>query len=536
MAVDVLLFTGFSSYTNTNQDQETTDPVYDVCSRASGTYRIAHYLREKHRLDVELVDFVFAFTYEELVAIVDSRVDETTRMVGVGGIFWLSSANVKRIFQYIKQKYPDIITVAGSQDIWSISQIGVDWCVTGYGELGISSILDGNPKYNEWQIMPGAPIVKVIDCFHDKELQAYPLEDLSVDYEERDFIQSFETLNMETSRGCRFKCDYCNFPVLGVKDDHTRSAESFEKDLKRNYEKWGTTEYAITDETFNDYTDKIRKYADVVERLDFEPNFTGYIRADLMIQRPHDLEELIRMRFNSHLYGIESTNKASAKSMGKGGDPEKILNGILEVKKRFLKENGFYRGEMSFIFGLPHETPETQQKTYEWLDENWRAEAVQQMPLMIPKKSGIARPNKMTGNIHKYGYREMQPIEVMPVGDRLDHILANPNIDPLMKDRIKQSMPDPSSHEFILATVLWKNEHWDYIDAWVEVWKNMYGLESYWDRGVPIFYQGNWLSCGYTKDDMMKSFRELGTMMLPPIDKRIEFLEDYKAKKLAWES
>jgi radical SAM superfamily enzyme YgiQ (UPF0313 family) len=535
MAVEVLLFTGFSSYVNTNQG-DTTDPIYDVCSRASGTYRIATHLRENRHLDVEVVDFVFSFTYEELVAIVDSRVDESTRMVGIGGIFWLASPNVKRLFKYIKDTYPDIITVAGSQDIWSISQIGVDWCVTGYGELGISSILDGNPKYKDWQIMPGAPVVKVLDCIHTKELQAYPMMDLSIDYEERDFIQSFETLNMETSRGCRFACSYCNFPILGVKDDHTRSAENFELDLRRNYKKWGTTEYTITDDTFNDYIEKIRKYADVVESLDFEPNFSGYIRADLMTQRPDDIKELVRMRFNSHLYGIESTNQESAKAMGKGGNTEKILNGILEAKQIFLKENGFYAGEMSFIWGLPYETPETQQKTFDWIDENWHAEAVQQFPLMIPKNGGLARPNKMTANIQKYGYREMQPVEIAPVGDRVDHILADPNIDPYFKDRLRQTIPDVNSHEFILGVVLWKNEHWDYIDAWVGVWTNLLGHKRYWDRGIPVYWQANWLSCGYSKEDMMKSFRELGEMMHPPRHKQVEFLESYKAKKLAWKS
>ena len=130
----------------------------------------------------------------------------------------------------------------------------------------------------------------------------------------------------------------------------------------------------------------------------------------------------------------------------------------------------------------------------------------------------------------------MQPVEISPVGDRVDHILADPNIDEYIKDRIRQTMPDPNSHEFILGVVLWKNEHWDYIDAWVGVWTNLLGHKRYWDRGIPVYWQANWLSCGYSKEDMMKSFRELGEMMHPPRHKQVEFLESYKAKKLAWES
>ena len=68
-------------------------------------------------------------------------------------------------------------------------------------------------------------------------------------------------------RGCRFKCSYCNFPILGVKDDYTRDADDFDTNLRRNYDDWGVTEYIITDDTFNDYVEKIRKYADRVEQI-----------------------------------------------------------------------------------------------------------------------------------------------------------------------------------------------------------------------------------------------------------------------------
>ena len=73
-------------------------------------------------------------------------------------------------------------------------------------------------------------------------------------------------LSFETSRGCRFKCSYCNFPILGVKDDYTRDADDFDTNLRRNYDDWGVTEYIITDDTFNDYVEKIRKYADRVDK------------------------------------------------------------------------------------------------------------------------------------------------------------------------------------------------------------------------------------------------------------------------------
>lgn len=536
MAVDVLLFTGSSSYSNEIKDI-TDKPIYEIRARTSGTYRIATHIRNKHGLDVEVVDFVHSWTLEELTELVDSRVGPNTKMIGIGGIFFVHSPIVKNIFKYIKKKYPDIITAAGSQDIWSISQIPeIDYYVTGYGELGVDAILSGNPEYTEWRMFEHMPTLKLIDCFENKKYNAWPFADLSIDYEKRDFIEPYETLSMETSRGCRFKCAYCNFPILGVKSDHTRSQENFEIDIKRNYDKWGTTDYIITDDTFNDYVEKIRKYADVVQSVPYELNFTGYIRADLMTRREGDLEELLRMRFNSHLYGIESSNQFSTKTIGKGGDPKEIMQNVLEAKKQFLKHTGFYRGDMSFIWGLPGETQETIDWTFNWIDENWKAEAMSMFALMIPKTDGFARPNVMSFDINKYGYRAKQPIEFEPVGDKLDYIYNNPNIDPYFKDRIKQGVPDVNSMEFILGTILWENDEWDYLDAWLGVNKNLYGHERFWDRGVHIFNQANWLSVGYKKSDMMKTYRELGSMMNPPIELRKASIEDYKHKKLSWAS
>lgn len=534
MAVDVLLFTGLSSFYTEVTDIEDDEPSYEIAMRPSGTYRIATYLREKYNLDVEVVDFLHSWRYEELKEIVDSRVGPNTRMVGVGGIFYLGTPVIKKIFEYVKTSYPHVTTAAGSQSLWSIATIpNIDYYVVGYGELGISAILEGNPKYSLVSPVAHAPKIPIIDCFEIKEYNAYPWPDLGIDYEDRDFINSHETLSFETSRGCIFQCAFCNFPILGVKHDYTRSAESFKTDLIRNYEKWGTTNYIITDETFNDSVEKVRKYADVVQELPFEVDFTGYIRADLMTQRPHDLDELIRMRFNGHFYGIESTNRESAKAIGKGGDPKKILEGILHAKERFLKETGHYKGELGFIWGLPGETPETLQWTFDWLDKNWIGEASSWYPLGIPKEgNSLIRSNVIGRNLEKFGYKSLQPIELSQVGDQLDYIFEDPEISDYIKNKIKQDMPDlnsPAAH----FVVQWKNEHFDSISAFVGVQQNFFGHKRFLDRGINAFNQSNWTACGYTKDEIRGSYHDLPSVMHPPLEERRAVIESYKQKKLS---
>jgi hypothetical protein len=174
----------------------------------------------------------------------------------------------------------------------------------------------------------------------------------------------------------------------------------------RNYDNYGIHRYSITDETFNDHSEKIIKYADVVETLPFKPNFGGYIRADLLHTRPQDVEHLARMRFDGHYYGVESFHRPSAAAIGKGMDPAKIKQAILDTKDYFMKHNGYYKGTISLIAGLPHETEETWWKGIQWCLDNWQGECTNMFALEIPTEEKDAKLSFFSENYKKLGYRE----------------------------------------------------------------------------------------------------------------------------------
>ena len=77
---------------------------------------------------------------------------------------------------------------------------------------------------------------------------------------------------------------------------------------------------------------------DVVETLPWKPYFTGFLRADLLVSRPKDKEELLRMGFLGHFYGIETFNHDTGKIIGKGMNPDKLQQGLIDVRK-YLSEN-----------------------------------------------------------------------------------------------------------------------------------------------------------------------------------------------------
>lgn len=347
--------------------------------RSLGGHRIASWLREQG-WDAEVIDFIEFWTLEELQELCRERLNDRTVFVGCSTTFSYSSPLIQKLFIWIKATYPKIKLVVGGQSLGRII-IPADWYIEGYGEHAILEVIahllgnNNKVKYSLWN--NGKKFINAIHSY-----PAYPMSSLRVQYEARDFIREFEWLGIEIGRGCKFKCDFCAYPILGVKGDYSRAADDFQQELQDNYDQWGVSHYYAADETFNDRTEKIIKFADAVENLNFNPTFMGFIRPDLLVSRREDWEHLLRMRFFMHHYGVESLNWQSAKSIGKGMPTEKLTQGLLEAKQWF-KQYVPYHGVMSFIVGLPHETKETIQTTFDWVDANWQDQHATFYPLNI---------------------------------------------------------------------------------------------------------------------------------------------------------
>jgi len=268
--LDGIIFGGMINMEEPTRPQDLSGISYTSIHRSAGSHRIASFLRQ-HGFDIEVVDFAPSWQFEEFQELIRSRMTPTMKFVGLGATFHMNTETLWRCFTWLKETYPDVLLVSGSTDFYNLHLIPVDYLVVGYGELAILKILEGTAKYTEEVIDKEGNKRRTVHAL--KEYPAYPMRNLSIDYEKRDFPQPFESVTMETSRGCRFKCAFCTWPILGVKDDHTRCSNDFRDNLMRNYDNYGIQRYSIADETFNDYSEKIIKYADVVESLPFKPNF-----------------------------------------------------------------------------------------------------------------------------------------------------------------------------------------------------------------------------------------------------------------------
>jgi len=492
--------------------------------RSAGTHRIATFMR-KYGYDVEVFDFLMSWSLDELKSLVKSRVNDDTEVIGFGGTFNINFPIVCEFVDWIKENYPNIKTVAGSQSFQTIHQLNVDYHVVGFAEKAMIEILRGTVKYVERPWNEEGDNRRVIEALH--EYPSFPMDDLSIEYEERDFLDPNESLTMECARGCIFKCKFCTFPILGVRDDHTRSAVDFEKNLKTNFDLWGITKYSIADETFNDYTEKVIKYANVVEKLDFEPHFHGYIRADLLAARPDDIEHLARMRYNGHFYGIESFNHASAKSIGKGMEPEKLKETILYTKEYMKKHTGFYKGLISLIIGLPHDTEETIDNTWSWIKNNWQGESLTINPLFIPREGTTINTSVFSRDYKNYGYTDNTWDNIFIENDeRIESLYGDDTISTEIKNYIRMLTTGVANDYF---SIPWENDAYNAWEAIVKVC-HMYA-DNHWQFGPNPYKFYEWFVAGYSLNDMMQSFEEIGSFS-PSLDILDKFIYDYKIKKL----
>ena len=404
----------FKTYNILEQDRERKVSL----RRAAGAHKIASYLREQGA-DVEVVDYAFIWTFEELKDLWKSRYYSKTLFFGISTSFHQASGHLWQFVEWLRENYPHIAIIGGTQSIDKLLGFYCDYYIFGYGEVAafelIKNLKDGTTSKIKYTDIEGKKIINA-----QINYRAFPKKELSVSYEDRDFIKPHEVLDIEFARGCIFQCAFCSFPILGVRDDHSRCEHNLYKELLENYERWGTTRYNISDETANDYHKKLERYASVVRKLPFKPDMQGYARADVLVGTEKHWQTYLDLGFMGHFYGVESLYQPAAKAIGKGMDSGRLKEGLLKFKEWAYKNNdGFYVAFMSLIAGLPNETYDTLTDQVAWLRKHWQDQfsvmGVLQMhlPNNTSKYKEVA---KDLGNIsliekdpESYGYKILGP-------------------------------------------------------------------------------------------------------------------------------
>lgn len=380
--------------------------------RTIGAYKIARQCR-KNGYTAQVIEHINYFSQEELTRLLEKFVDADTLVLGLSTTFTLDwpyremPAKLIACLNEITAKFPNLKLIYGGYGLACVDNptTPLAWgVIKEYGEdtfLDLVNFFAGKssePCYTLMFNRAGDPIRS-----YQSDRDRFDIVNDDFKWHPDDCILPGEALPIEISRGCIFKCKFCNHLLLGRgKLDYLRDMELVREEMLYNYENWGTTRYYIICDTFNDTEVKMQAWHRMVTSLPFKIEYTGYLRADLLHRFsdvPHMLKE---SGLISCFHGVESLGPG-AQAVGKGWSYSSGREYLPELYNNIWKKQ--VHQTLAFIVGLPGDTKEMALDWVKWFADN-------DMYNMSPHVLGLHNPTAGSGthlsefdrNATKYGY------------------------------------------------------------------------------------------------------------------------------------
>lgn len=339
--------------------------------RPIGPYRLRTSI-EKAGYSALVIDSALYLNRKELMDLLSLSVTEQTKIIGIStvwfkkstiGIALLGGQQVDQddwylpdFFEQMRTKWPWVKFVAGGTTLGPMRNIKFDYVVSGYADNSIIVLLEDiinntqNAKFSPYKLYAN---VKALDS--DSLYPVQNIDEIETIWKPTDGWLSHQPMPMEVSRGCIFKCSFCNHPFLGKKNyEYIRSKESLADEMRRNYEMFGTTRYLFIDDTLNDSIEKLDRLLRAIE-LSKIPNFecVAYIRAEMLVTKPEMIPMLGQLGLKGGFVGLESFGAKARMAVGKGMDIERVLEALASAQAQTD-----VKWQTGFIVGLPGDTPD----------------------------------------------------------------------------------------------------------------------------------------------------------------------------------
>lgn len=172
---------------------------------------------------------------------------------------------------------------------------------------------------------------------------------------------NYFTLNVATTRGCPFKCNWCAKPIYGNRYN-TRSPQKVVDELMMLKEKYNYDYIWFCDDIFGLKPEWVISFADLIEQNKIHISYKIQSRADLLVQENYILA-LARSGCDYVWMGAESGSQKILDAMDKGTTIDQIRRANALLKKHKIHSAFFLQ------FGYPGENSEDIAKTVELLNE-----------------------------------------------------------------------------------------------------------------------------------------------------------------------
>lgn len=169
------------------------------------------------------------------------------------------------------------------------------------------------------------------------------------------------SLNMATTRGCPFKCNWCAKPIYGNRYN-SRSPEKVVDELLFLKTKYNFDHIWFSDDIFGLAPGWVNRFAQLVREKGLQLNYKIQSRADLLLQENY-IADLAASGCETAWMGAESGSQKILDAMDKGTTVGQIREATFMLKKYGIRPAFFLQ------FGYPGETMDDIYKTIALLNE-----------------------------------------------------------------------------------------------------------------------------------------------------------------------
>jgi anaerobic magnesium-protoporphyrin IX monomethyl ester cyclase len=237
----------------------------------------------------------------------------------------------------------------------------VDYVIRGEGEETLKAllqVLDRNEDVRDVQgiafkegdqtvVTPSRPVIRDLDAF---PLPAWDLID--IESYRKIWMQhhGYFSLNIATTRGCPFKCNWCAKPIYGNRYT-SRSPQHVVGEIEMLIHDYAPNYFWICDDIFGLKPGWVQEFKNLLEQKNIQIRYKIQSRVDLLLQED-TLDALAQSGADTIWVGAESGSQKILDAMDKGTKVEEIHEATRLMKQKGIKVAFFLQ------FGYLGETQE----------------------------------------------------------------------------------------------------------------------------------------------------------------------------------
>ena len=348
-----------------------------------GIALLAAYVHERG-ISVAIVDAeALGLSPEEAVTYVIQRYEP--RVVGLSA-FTTKMTSAGAILREVKKRMPGVVTLLGGHHPSAIPEQtlreeAVDYVVKGEGFVPVTALLQQIVSGNDDLFIRGlwslnsdggvhdgghAPAIQDLDTLPSPAWNLLPMDRYRAHHWQT-WGRGLDTSRfalIHTSLGCPFACEYCSVNV--VYERHTvryRSPARVVDDIEHLITNYGVRHFEIIDDTFTVNRKHVEALCDEIIWRGLGEKINAWCFSRVDRADPRFLSKMKSAGINWVFMGLESGNDTVLLGVNKKQTVDEIREAVDAVHAAGINVGG------NFVFGLPEDTHESMQQTFDLAQE-----------------------------------------------------------------------------------------------------------------------------------------------------------------------